>query len=180
MADNMKRYQVRADKRAGAREDLSNSIWFIVEKPQYKDAWDSARKMCSQGVGIMDNDTVSYVTHDGTETYEDVLLPGQFTVKQVLTLDKPQGAASKAKEPTAVQLVERAEAQGINVAKKLKHLIDVMREEQGLNTGNPDAKQEAERNAEQEAAAGSNGDLDATDEAAADEQRNQERQEVSF
>lgn len=179
MAENMKRYQVRADKRTGAREDFANSIWFVVEKPQYKDAWDTARKMCSQGVGIMDQDRVDYISHDGKETYQDILLPGQYTVKQVLTLDKQQGAVSKAKEPTAMEVIERAEAQGLNIAKKLRHLVDVMREEKGLNSGNPDAKQEAEANIEA-SKHDDTGQPDDIDEAAADEQRSEERQEVSF
>lgn len=122
-----KRYHVKAQKRIGAQPDLPGWIDFVVEDQGHKDAWENSRKMCARGATV-----TGYDPDTGSERASFGIVPGQYTVRHVYTLDKPR-AASKPNDVQLVDFLARAAHQGVTVKRDLDNIAKIMWQEMGLD-----------------------------------------------
>lgn len=115
------RYHVTAVK----REDEEHQIDFVVEAAGSKAAWSEARRMLRDGESVQPpEDDVMPVAVE----------PRAWTVRSVHRIDKPR-ARARPTEPSAVELIAACEDNGISVAKKVRQMLDAMREARGLASG---------------------------------------------
>lgn len=104
--------------------DGSSELEFVVETDKgAKAAWSEARRQCREGAAVQPPESDSAAV---------AVEAGAYRVRSVYRIDKPR-AGRRQREPTARELVEACEANGITVAKKVREQLDQLRRDAGLD-----------------------------------------------
>lgn len=124
-APTVKRYRADAAWRGTPKEGEPKEVSFIIEGPDYKTAWQSAREVTRVGTSEI-GDSIKVFDKDGKDGFE--MRPGRYTVKDVTSLQD----RSRKEEPVTVDtLLAALEAKGVKPNKQVLDMIEELKANPG-------------------------------------------------
>lgn len=125
-----KRYKVTAKNRTkdAMRDGETAELTFVVEGPDYKTAWQTARKVTRVGTAELDEGEQVYGIGEKGEDVAFTLRPGRYTVDAVDSLQE----RGKKNAPITLENLEAAlEAKGVKLPKAIQDEIDKLKSNPG-------------------------------------------------
>lgn len=118
-------YMATAKTRKPASADAAKTITFVVSGPDYKSAWEAARKVTQLGVALFVKDFPDTVFADNERKAAPVdFRPGEFTVESVQSL---QQRSAKVKDASLDDLLAKAQEANIKIPESVAKLIEDMK-----------------------------------------------------